>query len=202
MRGDAKIVIARCGRSAAALLTIFAVVTMTISRPDLPLKRSLFTIALVLSVLVSACGDETVSEAPHVAPPAAEKQAHLQLEWLRLTDGIAPEQWLASREAGRQLDLYDPAVIDMHHILERASARFRDMPRMIANRAVQLEAMLSEKRIAEKAPRLIVSLSQVPGERRYVESFGALTQQYYNLRMEGFSRAEALEALKRQGTPH
>jgi hypothetical protein len=175
---------------------------MTISRTDPPLKRSLLTIALALSVLVSACGDETVSESPGVAPPAAEVQSPAQLKWLRLTDGIAPEQWLASREAGRQLDLYDPAVIDMHHVLERASARFRDLPRMIANRAVQLEAMLSEKRIAEKAPRLIVSLSQVPGERRYVESFGALTQQYYNLRLEGFSRAEALEALKRQGTPH
>ena len=59
--------------------------------------------------------------------------------------------------------------------------------------------MLGEKRIVERAPRIIVSLSQVPGETRYVESFAALTQQYYNLRMEGLSRGEALEALKRQG---
>jgi hypothetical protein len=164
-------------------------------------KLLLRTIAVALSVLVSACGDETVSETPQGAPPVAEKQAPAKLEWLRITDGIAPEQWLASREAGRELDLYDPAVLDMRHVLERATARFRDMPRMIANRAVQLEGMLGEKRIVERAPRIIVSLSQVPGETRYVESFAALTQQYYNLRMEGLSRGEALEALKRQGAP-
>lgn len=176
--------------------------TMIVSPISPASKLLLRTIALALSVVVSACGDETVSEPPHAAPPVAEKQAQAQLDWLRMTDGIAPEQWLASREAGRELDLYDPAVLDMRHVLERATARFRDLPRMIANRAVQLEGMLGEKRIVERAPRIIVSLSQVPGETRYVESFGALTQQYYNLRMEGLSRGEALEALKRQGASY
>lgn len=180
-------------------LTIFAMVAMIVSPVGPAPKLLLCAIALALSVLVSACGDETASDTPQAAPPVAEKQAPAQLDWLRMTDGIAPEQWLASREAGRELDLYDPAVLDMRHVLERASARFRDLPRMIANRAVQLEGMLGEKRIVERAPRIIVSLSQVPGQTRYVESFAALTQQYYNLRMEGLSRGEALEALKRQG---
>jgi len=174
-------------------------VTMIVYEIGPARKLLLCTIALALSCLVSGCGDETVSEAPQVPPPVAEKQVPARLDWLRMTDGIAPEQWLASREAGRELDLYDPAVLDMRHVLDRASARFRDLPRMIANRAVQLEGMLGEKHIVERAPRIIVSLSQVPGETRYVESFGALTQQYYNLRMEGLSRGEALEALKRQG---
>ncbi|MDP1639990.1 MAG: hypothetical protein Q8L61_03635, partial [Hyphomicrobium sp.] len=104
-------------------------VTMIISPIGPASKLLLCTIALALCALVSACGDETVSETPHAAPPVAEKQAQGQLEWLRMTDGIAPEQWLASREAGRELDLYDPAVLDMRHVLERASARFRDLPR-------------------------------------------------------------------------
>ena len=76
--------------------------------------------------------------------------------------------------------------------------RFRDHPRMIANRAVQLEGMLREKDIPERAPELIAVLSEVPGEARYVESFASLTQQYYNLRMEGLGRAQAVDVLRQQ----
>ncbi|MEI9901032.1 MAG: hypothetical protein WDN31_13845 [Hyphomicrobium sp.] len=90
---------------------------------------------------------------------------------------------------------------DMRKVLDVAAVRFRDQPRMIANRAVQLEEMLSEKRISERAPRLIVTLSQVPGSQRSVESFAALTQQYYNLRLEGLGKAAAIEALKQRLGP-
>lgn len=153
----------------------------------------------VASAGLVACSDESTSELPVPAPaPAAQEKSPHQLEWLRLTDGVAPEQWLASREAGRSLDVYDPAVADMRRVLDMAAVRFRDQPRMIANRAVQLETMLKEKSIEERAPRIIVSLSQVPGQSRYIESFGALTQQYYNLRMEGASRSQAIDRLRQQ----
>jgi len=69
---------------------------------------------------------------------------------------------------------------------------------MIANRAVQLEEMLKEKDIDESAPAIIVTLSEVPGNKRYLESFASLTQQYYNLRMDGIDREQAIEALKKQ----
>ena len=137
------------------------------------------------------------SEETQQSSPETQHAAH-RLEWLRLTDGVAPEQWLASREARRDLDLYDSAVVDMRRILDVAGQRFRDQPRMIANRAVQLETMLKEKHIAERAPLLIVTLSQVPGQQRYVDSFAALTQQYYNLRMEGLAQGQAIDELKRQ----
>lgn len=166
--------------------------------------RSLLA-ALMAVIGIAACSDDSAPE-PHgqaetgtTAQP--DKPAAHELTWLRLTDGIAPEQWLASREAGRDLGLYETSVRDMSQVLHVATARFRDQPRMIANRAVQLEEMLREKGIAERAPRLIVTLSQVPGVQRSVESFAALTQQYYNLRLEGLGQGEAVEALKKRLGP-
>ena len=97
----------------------------------------------------------------------------------------------------------DQAAIAMFAFaVVRAAQRFRDQPRMIANRAVQLEGMLSEMRISERAPRLIVTLSQVPGAHRSVESFASLTQQYYNLRVEGLGQGQAIDALKHQNRPN
>lgn len=162
-------------------------------------RRCLVLAAMTASVALAACSDESQTELPAQTPaPVAEEKPLHQIEWLRLTDGVSPDRWLASREAGRSLDQMDPAVADMRRVLDIAGMRFRDQTRMIANRAVQLEAMLKEMNIDERAPRIIVSLSQVPGQTRYVESFGALTQQYYNLRVEGASRSQALDRLRQQ----
>jgi hypothetical protein len=154
--------------------------------------------ACVIAAL-AACSDDSQPTVPPQTPaaPVAEQQ-NPKLEWLRQTDGISPQHWLANREAGQPLDPYDDRVGEMQQILDGAAMRFRDHTRMIANRAVQLEGMLREKHIEERAPRLIVTLSQVPGRQRYVESFAALTQQYYNLRVGGLSRGEATDALRRQ----
>lgn len=164
----------------------------------LPL-RCACTFLIALGVVLSGCGEDPVQEMATpptpvtVAPPASH-----QLDWLKQTDPITPEQWLASRQVGRDLDLYDPDVGTMRQTLEVAALRFRDHPRMIANRAVQLEEMLKEKDIDESAPAIIVTLSEVPGNKRYLESFASLTQQYYNLRMDGIDREQAIEALKKQ----
>ncbi len=161
-------------------------------------RRLTATAALAACLVLSACSDEGTAEAPAAPPAPQAAPASHQLAWLRLTDDVAPEQWLASREAGSDLGLYDPAVADMRRVLDVASSRFRDQPRMIANRAVQLEGMLKEKSIDERAPRIIVTLCEVPGQTRLVESFAGLTQQYYNLRMEGRSRAQAIDVLKQR----
>lgn len=150
----------------------------------------------MVTFAMAACSDEAPPAPPAPATEQATKPAIHQMTWLRVTDSVPPEQWLASREAGRDLELHEGAVLDMARILDVAGRRFRDQTRMIANRAVQLEAMLSEKSISERAPRLIVTLSQVPGAQRSIESFAALTQQYYNLRMEGLGQGQAIEALK------
>ena len=67
---------------------------------------------------------------------------------------------------------------------------------MIANRAVQLEGMLAGVPASEKALDLIESLTAVVGSR--AESFGAICQQYYNLRSSGLGREEALSDLKQR----
>lgn len=178
------------------------------TRPQQLKKHAVASLCCVCTLLAAlavtaGCGDEAADDASS-APAAADETGASphRLEWLKQTDAIAPEQWLASREAGRDLDLYDPAVGAMRRTLDVAAARFRDQPRMIANRAVQLEEMLNEKNIDERAPGIIATLSEIPGQTRYVESFAALTQQYYNLRMEGLDRAQAIEALKRQNDPN
>lgn len=153
--------------------------------------------AVMVTLTMAACGDPAPPE-PEAPAPQATKPAIREMKWIRVTDGIAPELWLASREAGNDLEPDDPAVGNMARILEVAAFRFRDHMRMIANRAVQLEAMLAEKGIAERAPRLIVILSQVPGPQRSVESFASLTQQYYNLRLTGLGQGPAIDALRRE----
>lgn len=160
--------------------------------------RSIRVLAAVMVALaMAACSDPAP---PETQTPAAQttKPAIREMKWIRVTDGIAPEQWLASREARADLEPHHPAVGDMTRILEIAALRFRDHTRMIANRAVQLEGMLAEKGISERAPRLIVILSQVPGPQRSVESFASLTQQYYNLRLAGLGQGPAIDALRQE----
>jgi hypothetical protein len=154
--------------------------------------------ALIVALAVVACGEEP--EEKKVAAAAPEPPVAIyQLEHLNVTDHILPEHWLASRQAGQDLSRDDPRVAAMGKTLEVAGRRFRDYPRMIANRAVQLEEMLEEKNMPQAAPQLIELLLGVPEEARYVESFGALCQQYYNLRMQGLEPQEAVRALKGNG---
>jgi hypothetical protein len=149
--------------------------------------------------LAAGCSEEP-QEAGAVRSVAKEPPAIHRMERLVVTEGPSPARWLASRQAGRDLPEEDPLVAEYARMLESAGRRFREYPRMIANRAVQLEEMLAEKNMPEAAPRIIEELSAIPGDTRYVESFGALCQQYYNLRLQGLERAEALKLLKTGGS--
>lgn len=165
-------------------------------RAPAPVRRSarLCTVAC-LSLLLAACSDETETvAAPQPAPQPA--YAIYQISRLEVADHVPPQQWLASREAGRDLPEDDPAVAKIKQTLETGSKRFREYPRMIANRAVQLETMLEQKKMGEPAPKLIERLSRVPGDRRYVESFGSLCQHYFNLRMQGYDPEAAVRLLR------
>jgi len=69
---------------------------------------------------------------------------------------------------------------------------------MIANRAVQLEAMLDPTDGRETAVWLIAALADIVKEPGKVESFGAVGQQYYNLRKAGLNERDALDDLSRR----
>jgi hypothetical protein len=119
-----------------------------------------------------------------------------RIEWLDQRDKTHPEVWLASREANADLDEKDPTVVALKTNLDAAAHHFHDAPRMIANRAVQLETMLAAEGIEEHAPALIDSLTATAGARQMREGFGAMCQHYYYLRKQGLNREAALAQLK------
>jgi hypothetical protein len=149
----------------------------------------------LLAIALAACS-EPAQETAAKAPPPRPQAAIYQTPHLTALDRVPPEVWLASRQAGRDLPADDQNVAAMRRMLDTAGKRFRDFPRMVANRAVQLEVMLEEKHISEPAPQLIAQFSDVAGEARNVESFGAFCQQYFNLRMQGLDQRTALQVLR------
>ena len=80
--------------------------------------------------------------------------------------------------------------------LDQAAKHFHDPPRMIANRAVQLEEMLAANGIEEGAPELIQILSSATADTNLKQGFGSVCQHYFNLRQQGIDREGALEQLK------
>lgn len=148
----------------------------------------------LVALLVAGC-DEEESKVRRDAPVAGSQTDAAADSWLALGDETPPEVWLASQAAGRALDGADPSVDDYRRLLADAAGRFNETPRMIANRTVQLEAMLAEHRIDEDA-RLIISgflASSGSGARR--SDYGALCQHYFNLRTTGVDRQAALTVL-------
>lgn len=154
---------------------------------------------MIVALALAACSDEPQQRAADVHEVANEEPTVYQISRLDRGEHVKPEIWLASRAAGHDLPETAPEVEATRTLLEAAGKRFREYPRMIANRAVQLEDMLHSKGLGEPALQLITDLAEVPGDVRYVESFGSLSQQYYNLRLQGLDRQEALDLLKRGG---
>lgn len=147
-----------------------------------------------LALTLSACSDDPQPKTATPVPTKTEPAIH-QIERIGKLDHVEPERWLASREAGRDLSLQDPAVAEMRKTLRAAERNFREFPRMIANRAVQLEIMLGRAE-GEHAPDLIKRLSQIAGGERYVDSFGSVCQQYFHLRRQGMTPDAAIAELK------
>ncbi|MFT3731900.1 MAG: hypothetical protein QM780_10860 [Hyphomicrobium sp.] len=120
--------------------------------------------------------------------------------WLTEQDDIKPEVWLIEHETRNGAKQSETDMNELRRSLIEASAKFHDSPRMIANRAVQLEDMLKEEGGDETAIVLISRLNDAIAPNR-IESFGAAGQQYYNMRKAGFTGEQALDALtKRYGS--
>ncbi len=152
---------------------------------------------VVASLFAAGCEDETDTTPARNVSAETPKPASLpRIKWLDLRDPTAPERWLASREAKADLDDDAPGVVALRTDLALAAQRFREPPRMIANRAVQLEEMLAAMGIVEHAPELVVLLSSAVTDGRPHDGFGAIAQHYYNLRKQGLDRETALAQLK------
>lgn len=150
---------------------------------------------IALTLLLSGCGDEQPRQ------QSSEKQSGLtkveQTDWLSMQDETAPGDWLIAREMKSGAKLAPDDADKLRQSLAEASARFKDSPRMIANRAVQLERMLKDEGGDESASVLIAGLTRVVAPGR-IESFGAAGQQYVNMRKAGLSRERAFDELSRR----
>lgn len=148
-------------------------------------------------LLAVGCSDESTSN-QHAEQRSGLVRTHAQPSWLDATSEIEPAAWLIEREStsGRNLSAED--ANKLRQSLTTVSKLFREDPRMIANRAVQLETMLDPTDGRESAVWLVTELAQVVTEPGRVEGFGALGQQYYNMRKAGLSEQDALQDLSRR----
>ncbi len=158
-------------------------------------------LAVCLAPALAGCDAPAPESKPAASAPAgAEVFTARGRSWLDVKDTASPAVWLASREASRDLAPNDPAVASMRALLQEADLRFSEGPRMIANRAVQVQGMLAERGVQESARQVIeglVSIGQI-GERA---GFGETCQHYVNARAAAETRAAALDALRGKPLP-
>lgn len=158
----------------------------------------------VLAFALAGCPGESEPERrERVAAPAGDAVAGggaagdglAGKTWIQPTDATPPDQWLASRDAGSDVAATDPGAKEWRGVLDAADERFGETDRMIANRAVQLETMLSEIGIRESAREIIADFSTLAAKGSRA-GFSDLCQHYYNLRVQGMDRTAALAALR------
>ncbi|WP_414461649.1 hypothetical protein RLW55_02140 [Hyphomicrobium sp. B1] len=161
-------------------------------------RLSIFALALVIAAGLNGCSDEQPTQ--HQAEHRSGLTKVGTKSWLTEQDDVRPEIWLIEHETKSDGKVAASKSGEVRRALIEASEKFNDSPRMVANRAVQLEDMLKGAGGDETAISLITMLNNAIAANR-IESFGAAGQQYYNLRKAGFTGEQALDALsKRYGS--
>jgi hypothetical protein len=148
-----------------------------------------------LAAVVSGCSEDPATVSEPDAQKATQIAAH-DISWLAVDNDLSPAQWLASRNEETLRPLSDPQVQSVKKLLDDAHRLYRESQRMIANRTVQIEVMLTASGQMDSAIQVLQDLAGVPGEVGQTEGFGAIGQHYVNLRSEGLDREQALEKLK------
>jgi hypothetical protein len=166
----------------------------------------IFRVLAACALFAAGCSDEPASnqQAEHQS-----SEMHSGLtgngnppKWIDATSRVDPVAWLIEREKSLGRDLSADDADQLRQSLAKAAERFKEDPRMIANRAVQLETMLNPEDASESAAQLVGRITDVVHETGRAEGFGALGQQYYNLRKAGLSGQEAIDDLtRRYGSP-
>lgn len=156
---------------------------------------TLIPLSVLLLAVAPGCDNTEKTDSQEKFSVVEAEPLHRK-SWLESQDTTAPELWLASRAEHTDVSESQPAVIDIRQRLATAHERFGETSRMIANRAVQLEGMLLAEGISESALELLNSLTAVSGGIGTNGGFGAVCQQYFNLRKSGKSQQAALDALR------
>ncbi|MEQ1716784.1 MAG: hypothetical protein ABL907_12490 [Hyphomicrobium sp.] len=151
-------------------------------------------------LMAGACEDDPPKAEPTSQAATQTSTAHT-VKWLEINSPVTPAQWMASRRLAVLKSPDDADVIRISADLEKAHRLYRESERMVANRAVQLEGMLSELGIEEPAEVILGDMASLAGEVGQTEGFGAITQHYFNLLSSNISRGEALSTLKSRYGP-
>jgi len=150
---------------------------------------------LAVTILASGCDDTEPKRREAAAESSRHSAAHSE-PWLQPNSQLSPAQWLASRGLKDAKAIDDPDVKRIADVLGRANRLYRESERMIANRTAQLEGMLKDIGVDEKATDILDDLTRVAGEAGQTEGFGAVSQHYFNLRSNKMERLEALAELR------
>lgn len=167
------------------------------------LANSIRVVATFSVIVVAACSDDqpSVARQETAAQNSVERPTQRGDEWLEISEGVSPVEWLSTRSAkgGRVMGQDEMAALNAS--LVTAARRLGESPRMIANRSVQLEVMLHDIGKSQGAIDLIQQLTSVIGETGQTEGFGAISQHYYTMRKNGLTAEQALDDLKRRYGP-
>lgn len=166
--------------------------TMIVKRES-RIRGSIVSVGLVISMVAAGCSDDTANRSQELRPLP---RSATTIRWLDRQAALTPEDWLASRKHPTARSA-PPTSMKIKRELDRAARYFGNSPRMIANRAVQLETMLAAKGINEDALDLIADLSTLALLEMKAEGFAARCQQYFTIRIQHKNKEEALAALKR-----
>ena len=150
---------------------------------------------MAAALCLAGCEDESNTRTMTPVPQDDGSSIYTEMTWLDAGSPISPAQWLASRAAKSELPQNDPRVEAAQKELGLAAHRFGDEPRMIANRAVQLEDMLAKQGIHENASDIVAALVPIAASPGALQGFGALCQQYFILREQGLDNKAAVERL-------
>lgn len=150
----------------------------------------LAALCATLAALLYACGDT----APQQRGAVEVKRKDELPKWLTPIDRVDPAYWLAARKSGGA-PVDEGRVARLQRALDIGGVHFLEAPRMLANRAAQLDEMLSEIGVAEDEAQSIESLARVAAATGGKQTFGDLCQHYFNLRKQGATRESALADL-------
>lgn len=152
---------------------------------------------LCMALVVVGCSDEEQDKSAAKSQPAASASSLSEKRWMDIDSRLTPAQWLVSQGLTEPKPINDPDVRKAAATLAEANRLYRESERMIANRTVQLEQMLREIGVEDEGAILILTdLTHIAGEVGQTEGFGALSQQYFNIRASRIEREPALAELR------
>lgn len=147
--------------------------------------------ALLALFLASLSGcSEGVEEIPSASAAAEAERAAQSLapdEWLNVEEGVPPALFLARTTGAEETDLAGP--------LEKLAGRYRESPRMIVNRLIQLWRATRDSD-PELTPLRLIEDFTPPDQPsgRAMESLGPAAQHYLVARGQGLDHEAALKA--------